>query len=98
MDFLKTTINDVYNDKIETEQRDYKAYNRCSEFGKSTIDIDCPFCKTTMTAYIWSICGSGKRCKNCGAILSAVTGAHRRKQQLPLLNRGNRKGNRKGNL
>lgn len=39
-----------------------------SEFGTSSIDIECPFCQTNTTAYIWSLAGSGKKCPGCGAI------------------------------
>lgn len=39
-----------------------------SEFGTSSIDIECPFCQTNTTAYMWSLAGSGKKCPGCGAI------------------------------
>ena len=35
--------------------------------GRSSIDISCPFCKTVVEAYLWSLAGSGKRCPGCGA-------------------------------
>lgn len=35
--------------------------------GRSTILLRCPFCGLDVIAYIWSLCGSGKRC-DCGAL------------------------------
>jgi endogenous inhibitor of DNA gyrase (YacG/DUF329 family) len=37
------------------------------EFGKSRTEIECPFCKTLVWTYNWSLAGSGKRCPTCGA-------------------------------
>jgi hypothetical protein len=48
------------------EQRDHEAYNYWSEHGKSTVIIKCPFCQEEVLAYVWSLAGSGKKCK-CGA-------------------------------
>ena len=44
-------------------ERDYR-----SDFGKSTVEVECPFCKTWVRAYVWSMAGSGKRCPTCGAV------------------------------
>jgi hypothetical protein len=49
-----------------TEERPYSAVGQRSEFGRSTVDLCCPFCGSTVTAYRWSLAGSGKRCA-CGA-------------------------------
>ncbi len=35
---------------------------------KNWIMFDCPFCTCEVKAYVWSICGGGKRCQNCGAL------------------------------
>ncbi len=35
--------------------------------GRSYIYIECPFCKTKVKAYVWSLAGSGKKCHGCGA-------------------------------
>lgn len=36
--------------------------------GRKLGKVDCPFCETTVDCYLWSISGSGKKCK-CGAII-----------------------------
>ncbi len=38
---------------------------------------ECPHCATVVTAYLWSLSGSGKCCPGCGALLT-VTGASKR--------------------
>lgn len=48
------------------ESRQNKKHTYRSKFGRSTVDIDCPFCGVTTTAYVWSLSGSGKKCV-CGA-------------------------------
>lgn len=35
--------------------------------GRSTVDVQCPFCDTATQARLWSLSGSGKRCE-CGAV------------------------------
>jgi hypothetical protein len=35
-------------------------------FGRTSVDLKCPFCKATITAYVWSL-PNGKRC-DCGAM------------------------------
>lgn len=53
------------------ESRDFPGYTRkWSEMGKSRIEVKCPFCKMTITAYLWSVAGGGKRC-NCGAMFGS---------------------------
>lgn len=37
--------------------------------GRSSIDIECPYCDVIVEAYCWSLAGCGKRC-DCGAIHS----------------------------
>lgn len=48
--------------------RPHKESNLISEFGKTHLDIECPFCGTKVTAYLWSLAGSGKKCPTCGAL------------------------------
>jgi hypothetical protein len=55
--------------KITCERRDYKSFNYSSEFSRSNILIECPFCNNRIRAYVWSLCGCGKKCA-CGAIHS----------------------------
>lgn len=48
------------------EVRDYTVVDSRSEMGRSSIDIQCPYCGTVVTAYIWSLAANGKKC-TCGA-------------------------------
>lgn len=48
--------------------RPYKSSKGRTEHGRSTVVIECPFCQTKVTAYVWSLAGSGKKCPECGAI------------------------------
>ena len=36
--------------------------------GRKLGKVDCPFCNTAVDCYLWSISGSGKKCK-CGAVI-----------------------------
>ena len=47
------------------EVRKFVVVRERSEFGRSSIVIECPFCGAWVTAYLWSLAGSGKRCV-CG--------------------------------
>ncbi|MBN9208157.1 MAG: hypothetical protein J0H96_05765 [Microbacterium ginsengisoli] len=39
--------------------------------GRTTVDVECPFCECVTQARAWSLAGSGKRCAGgCGAVLS----------------------------
>lgn len=39
-----------------------------SSIGRTEIFLTCPFFAREVLAYLWSLCGSGKRCP-CGALL-----------------------------
>lgn len=54
------------------EVREYTITAERSAFGRSTIDIRCPFCSQITTAYVWSLAGSGKRCetRSCRALFN----------------------------
>lgn len=39
-----------------------------SRMGRTVERVGCPFCKADVRTYLWSRCGSGKRC-TCGAML-----------------------------
>lgn len=43
--------------------------NLRSTYGKSTVDVLCPFCENKTNAYIWSLSGGGKRCSSCKDVL-----------------------------
>lgn len=45
-------------------------YKSTSEHGRSTMILECPFCKTNVTVYLWSFRGCGKKC-SCGAKLKS---------------------------
>lgn len=32
------------------------------------MDLECPFCGTQFSGYLWSLAGRGKRCPYCGAL------------------------------
>ena len=53
-----------------TVRNGYVSSNYINEMGKSRFDIECPFCKTVVTVYAWSLAGSGKRCPKCRALHS----------------------------
>jgi hypothetical protein len=48
------------------ERRPFEIVARDSRFGRTTVDIRCPFCGAVVIAYVWSLAGSGKNCP-CGA-------------------------------
>ena len=49
------------------ELRPYTRTAAVSVFGRSYCYITCPYCNAEVKAYIWSLCGGGKRCP-CGAV------------------------------
>lgn len=59
------------------EARAYKVKSERREHGRSTIRFDCPFCDAEIEAYIWSLCGGGKRC-GCGAIFGGLGQGYKR--------------------
>lgn len=54
---------------VQREQRQYSWYGRTHDFGRAAFTIICPFCGSHAKAYIWSLCGGGKKC-DCGAMHS----------------------------
>lgn len=53
------------------ETRTFEVTAARSAMGRSSIAIVCPFCHRSLTAYLWSLAGGGKRCV-CGALLNRV--------------------------
>ena len=41
-----------------------------SQFGRSQAEATCSFCGFIQRVYVWSFAGSGKRCDNCGVLLT----------------------------
>lgn len=44
--------------------RNFTYAERWSSVGRTAVTYTCPWCGTTIEAYLWSLCGSGKRCTN----------------------------------
>jgi hypothetical protein len=53
----------------ENARRQYRVVRSRTAHGRSSIDIECPFCSTVSQAFLWSLAGGGKVCVNkaCGA-------------------------------
>lgn len=47
------------------------AETRRTTRGDVTVVCRCPFCDGHVTAHLWSLCGSGKRCGTCRALLTS---------------------------
>lgn len=47
--------------------------------GRSSFDIDCPFCGETIEVYVWSFTACGKNC-SCGAMLAGSGDAYHFKE------------------
>lgn len=62
---MKTSFKDMHNPLCE--KRAYRALSHGSRQGRSTTTFACPWCKAEVVAFVWSLCGGGKRC-DCGAI------------------------------
>lgn len=63
------------------EERSYGGYTSGpSTMGRTIVYITCPFCRFEVTAYLWSLAGSGKKCR-CGAKLDAYGTAKKKVSQ-----------------
>lgn len=62
--------------------RNFETRNRRECFGKSSVEIKCPWCGVWVTGYIWSMAGSGKKCPGCGAIHTWLYGSAEPKRPL----------------
>lgn len=67
-----------------SDVREYVIVRERSAFGRSTVDIQCPFCGQVVQAYVWSLAGSGKRCTNpaCRALFGGRGLAKRANQPI----------------
>ena len=71
-------VDRIENGKpVRYEVREYGEGYQHSSHGRTTLDVQCPFCNAWMTVYVWSFAGSGKRCE-CGALISLRGGARRK--------------------
>ena len=60
----------TWNDTREAERRQWTLKRTSLERPSSVVYyIECPFCGEEVKAYLWSLCGCGKRCE-CGALFS----------------------------
>jgi len=70
IEYRKTSFVDL--GKPGTIARQYKVlYTGLTPPSSVTWQIECPFCSHGVRAFLWSICGGGKRCEWCGAIMGA---------------------------
>lgn len=54
-----------------SERRFYRVVSENRQpAGRSTVDVECPFCETVTQARVWSLVGGGKRCE-CGALFNS---------------------------
>ena len=62
----------------QAERRPYSVHAQIAEpNGRSYIRFVCPFCGERIKAYVWSLCGGGKRCPRCRALFLSNGNAYR---------------------
>lgn len=71
--YSKTTWNDVRRPDCECRATEVSGFY--SRFGRSTVNVTCPFCGTDHRVYLWSFSGCGRRCYSCGAIMGHMYAA-----------------------
>lgn len=65
------TFSDAWQQPDAVEMREYRAHCESMEPPSSIVlYFHCPFCRSEVKAYLWSLSGSGKRC-DCGAMFSS---------------------------
>ena len=50
----------MLDNRVETKV--YAVTEEVSEYGRTRVNIVCPFCGTHTWAHVWSLAGSGKTC------------------------------------
>jgi len=63
---------------IEETRRHEGVFVIRREVGRVYVVVVCPFCGNNIGAFLWSLCGSGKKC-DCGAVVFRFN-AYLRKQ------------------
>ena len=58
-------------------RRPYAVLRGYQRGGCRLIDIRCPFCNAVVTAHVWSLAGSGKKCE-CGSLHTYMQGTEKR--------------------
>ncbi len=71
--YSKTTWNDLR--KPNCERRATHVSGFYPRYGRSTVEVTCPFCETDHQVYLWSFSGCGRRCDVCGAIMGHMYAA-----------------------
>ena len=56
---------------MRVQERPYTTGGHVRSMGKSSVVATCPFCASSVTIYLWSIAGNGKKLCSCGAALHA---------------------------
>lgn len=74
--YRRTVFADINTPACESKP--YALTQVYSRVGRTRVDIDCPYCQRTVTAFLWSLSGGGKRCP-CGAIFGSRGTAYKLK-------------------
>lgn len=73
-------FKDIFSRAELIDTKQYVVHRVSLEHRSSnTMYFNCPFCNTEVKAYVWSICGGGKRC-DCGALFGRSANAYQWKK------------------
>lgn len=61
--------------KLDVQNKPYSVLGYYPEFGKTQMEIKCPWCGFIFYVYVWSFAGCGKRCLGCGSKHTMYGGA-----------------------
>ncbi len=75
MSFKKTTWDDVAKNKCR--KKPFMILKKYSGHGTTKLKVECPFCECINILYLWSLAGSGIRCKECGAMFGNDRAAYK---------------------
>jgi hypothetical protein len=70
-----TALAPVREEALTQEARPHRWREHRIVHGKSTVEVECPFCGQWTICYKWSLAGSGKMCQ-CGAKHTWSHGTH----------------------
>lgn len=73
--------SDLRENMEDIEHKKFEVLSRTSEMGRSAVYFNCCFCGVEIKAFIWSLCGGGKRCTNCKAIYSQTGDGYQWKEE-----------------
>lgn len=63
------TDKDFFTEKQGLYYRMYEAWGYSSEHATSNCVVECPYCLSEHTVYVWSLAGGGKKCDVCNSML-----------------------------